>query len=206
MNRSLILTFFAISALGCSSGVKTVDTTNIRFGPTEPFVDPRDGRSYRVVQIGRQVWMARNIAFPTEPSWCYGDDPGDCEANGRLYPWEKAREACPGGWRLPTEEDWQRLEYYLVMPEQELVQEGPRGTDQGARLRKGGSTDFNAPISGYRRPDGTYARRGERSAYWTATETDRSAAWHRDLRSDDDRIYRSAVPKEYALSVRCVSD
>ncbi len=73
-------------------------------------------------------------------------------------------------------------------------------------MRSGGQSCFEAPIGGYRRPDGSYARRGERSAYWQSTSVDQGAAWHRDIRSDDSRIYRSAVPKGYALSVRCVRD
>ena len=90
------------------------------------------------------------------------------------------------------------------MAEAELGAEGFRGTDQGARLRAGGASGFDAPIAGYRRPDGSYVRRGERSAYWLATSAAATAAWHRDVRSDDGRIYRSAVPKGYALSVRCL--
>lgn len=196
----------ALLFAGCASRTTVVNTGLTHMERIEPLVDLRDGRSYPVVQIGRQVWMARNVAFPTEPSWCYQDHPGDCEAFGRLYPWNKVNEACPGGWHVPSDDEWIQLERYLGIPRDSLHNEGFRGTDQGARLRKGGSTGFDAPISGYRRPDGSYDRRGQRSAYWTSTEVDHSAAWHRDMRSDDGRIYRSAVPKGYGLSVRCVRD
>ena len=146
------------------------------------------------------------MAFPTVPSWCYEDEAGDCESNGRLYTWAKAHEACPGGWHLPSDEEWMLLEQGLGMAGNEANALRFRGTEEGARLRRGGDTGFDAPISGYRRPNGSYTRRGERSAYWTITAADDSAAWHRDIRSDDDRIYRSSVPKAYALSVRCVQD
>lgn len=170
------------------------------------FTDPRDGRSYPVVRIRDQAWMGRDLNYEIAPSWCYQDDPAQCESNGRLYPWDSAIKACPEGWRLASDEDWMALEAHLGMQDDELAAEGIRGTDQGARLRKGGDSGFEAPISGYRRPDGSYARAGERSAYWLSTEADAEAAWHRDVRSDDDRIYRSAVPKDYALSVRCLKD
>lgn len=172
--------------------------------PPARFVDPRDGQVYRVVQIGAQTWLARDLSFRAEESYCYGDRPGGCPPHGRLYPWDIAVRACPTGWHLPSEEEWRTLEEYLGIPGSELAAEGFRGTDQGARLRAGGDIGFDAPISGYRRPDASYARRGERSAYWLATAADENAAWHRDLRSDDGRIYRSAVPKGYALSVRCL--
>jgi len=206
MFRPLLVSLSVLAAAGCASRTTTIDTELRHLERVDPLIDLRDARSYPVVQIGRQVWMARNASFPTQPSWCYDDQPGDCETNGRLYTWDKAREACAGGWHLPSDEEWLELERRLGIPQDSLMEEGFRGTDQGARLRKGGDTGFNAPISGYRRPDGSYDRRGQRSAYWTSTEADHRSAWHRDMRSDDGRIYRSAVPKEYALSVRCVRD
>ncbi|HEX9659009.1 MAG TPA: FISUMP domain-containing protein [Rhodothermales bacterium] len=201
-----LVSLCALALCGCASNTTIIDTELTHMEPVQPLVDLRDARSYVVVQIGRQVWLARNAAFPTQPSWCYEDQPGDCETNGRLYTWEKAREACPNGWHLPSDDEWIKLERYLGIPDDSLYAEGFRGTDEGARLRTGGDAGFAAPISGYRRPDGSYDRRGKRSAYWTSTEADHRSAWHRDIRSDDGRIYRSSVPKEYALSVRCIRD
>lgn len=173
---------------------------------SEVFVDSRDGRAYPTVKIGNQLWMSKNLAFESDSSWCYKDDSTDCDENGRLYTWEDACEVCPEGWRLSTEEDWIQLEEFLGMAQEELQKRKFRGTNQGARLRIGGDTGFNAPISGYRRPNGSYDRRGQRSAYWLGTEVDSSAAWHRDIRSDTGAIYRSTVPKSYALSVRCLKN
>jgi hypothetical protein len=58
----------------------------------ETFTDPRDRRHYPAVQVGPQVWMARDLAFQSQRSWCYEDKPERCEANGRLYPWAVAIE------------------------------------------------------------------------------------------------------------------
>ncbi|HET9373170.1 MAG TPA: FISUMP domain-containing protein [Vicinamibacterales bacterium] len=166
--------------------------------------DTRDGAVYPVIRIGSLDWFARNLAFAATPSWCYGDRADGCVAHGRLYTWTTARTACPAGWRLASDEDWMNLENALGMRADELRNERARGTDQGARLRAGGATGFEALISGYRRPEGDYVRRGERTAYWTATEANVDDAWHRDIRPDVDTIYRSPVTKTYALSVRCV--
>lgn len=193
--KTILILFSFMLILGCG----TSDNENI-------FVDPRDGKEYPTVQIGEQVWMAKNLAYVSDSSWSYEDDPADGDINGRLYTWEDACEVCPDGWRLASETDWLKLEAFLGMSEKDLYNERARGTNQGARLRVGGDTGFNAPISGYRRPDGSYDRRGQRSAYWLSTEIDSSAAWHRDIRSDVGTIYRSTVPKDYALSVRCVRD
>jgi uncharacterized protein (TIGR02145 family) len=191
------LIFFALLSCAWSS---------LATHPFNTFVDPRDGRRYPTVKIGKQLWMARNLAFAAPTSWCYAGDSADCERNGRLYTWDAARNVCPKGWHLPSDSEWMILEAQLGMPNEQVRSTKARGTDQGARLREGGSSGFNAPISGYRRPDGSYVRRGERAAFWADTEANKDDAWHRDIRSDVGTIYRSEVTKTYALSVRCVGD
>lgn len=168
--------------------------------------DPRDGRRYAVVDVGGRNWLGRNLAFGVQPSWCFGGADEECESGGRLYPWESAMQACLPGWRLSTEQDWIALERALDMDESALEKEGPRGTNQGVRMRSGGDSGLDVLMTGYRRPDGSFVRRGERAAFWTSTEDDAAAAWHRDIRLDTGTVYRSSVPKDYALSVRCVQE
>ena len=173
-------------------------------GNSNMLVDERDGQKYRIVRIGNQYWMAENLRFVADSSWCYQDDPADCKMNGRLYHWNSAINACPEGWKLPSDSDWIQLEKYIGIPEEDLLKEKFRGTRQGNRLRSDGDLGFDALISGYRRPNGYYARRGQRSAFWLSTPTSTRSAWHRDIRADTGAIYRSGVPKQYALSVRCI--
>jgi uncharacterized protein (TIGR02145 family) len=168
------------------------------------FRDPRDGAVYPVVRVGSLEWLGRNLSYAAPSTWCYQDDPTDCVPNGRLYPWSSASTACPSGWRLPSDEDWMNLEAALGMPAAALRAERARGTDQGLKLQPGGSSGLDIPISGYRRPEGDYARRGERAAFWASTEANPDDAWHRDIRPGAGTIYRSPVTKTYALSVRCV--
>ena len=73
---------------------------------TFTFIDQRDGQAYEAVEFSNGIiTMAQNLNFEIEDSWCYDDDPENCEKFGRLYTWSAAMEACPPGWRLPKFSD-----------------------------------------------------------------------------------------------------
>jgi len=66
----------------------------------------------QTVTIGGKTWMKKNLNVWTPNSWCYDDDPNNCNEYGRLYTWYAAKSACASlgdGWRLPTVYDWDAL-------------------------------------------------------------------------------------------------
>lgn len=71
--------------------------------------DSRDGQVYKTVVIGEQTWMAENLNFKTEDSYCYNDSTKYCDKYGRLYTWEDAKKACPEDWHLPTKAEYDVL-------------------------------------------------------------------------------------------------
>lgn len=87
------------------------DTSANKFGR---FKDPRDGKVYKTIKIGTQIWMAENLAFKTSTGCrVYGNNNFYISVYGYLYSWESAKNVCPSGWHLPTDAEWTALIAYL---------------------------------------------------------------------------------------------
>ena len=65
------------------------------------FKDSRNGREYNAMKIGGKNWMLDNLKYGAEENYCIDG----CE-DGVLYTWDAAMKACPGGWHLPSVEEW----------------------------------------------------------------------------------------------------
>jgi uncharacterized protein (TIGR02145 family) len=153
-----------------------------------------------------KVWMTENLSVTTSDSYCYRDAEQNCGRYGRLYTWESAQRACRSlgnGWRLPTNDEWQRLakHYGGVVDDS-----NDGGKAAFAALVTGGASGFNVVFGGGRRPDGEYARLDAHGFYWTASETDASRAWLYNFGQAKFLNRHRDGEKVRALSVRCVRD
>ena len=194
MTRFMLLSVFAAILLAACS---------------ESFIDPRDGQSYDIVQIGSQTWMAENLNYEVEGSACPEGDNRNCSKYGRLYTWDMARTVCPEGWRLPDSADFEQL--IADVGGAEIAGYALKSTS--GWFKKGNGSDefgFNALPAGYRLGGGESAPGkfdgiGGYAHLWTAVETPDGLAYYMLLDFSIKAAKLSAFGKDEARAVRCVS-
>lgn len=201
------------------------------------------GKRYKILKAGDQYWMSENLATSTyrygkkiplitnydiwpdmKTPGCgyYQNDTSELRKYGMLYNWYAVNggKLCPARWRVPSHEDWNKLEEYL-----------------GGQFRSGGKMKavsgwkgnhvsgddigFNALPGGYRLNNDFLE--GFEAIWWSSTVADsryfqkvepdepyRSLAasnkyiWGRKIVYDSSVFYSTLNLSENGFSVRCV--
>lgn len=160
----------------------------------------------RIIRTPELFWMAENY-FGTESGFCYLNCPVTESGLGRFYSWEDAQHACPEGWRLPTEAEWDYwgTEAGALMAEASFLGESMWSYEPKVKITN--SKGFNAIPAGYidhTLTNLTHTGFGDYAAFWTA-DTQDGLACYRYLFSGNPQIQKGKGDKKtLALSVRCV--
>ena len=133
------------------------------------YTNPADGKVYKTVKIGDQIWMAENLNVSnylngdqipevyhknkwgeiTTGGWCHYDNEIKNEAiYGKLYNWHAVndqRGLAPDGWHIPSDTEWKALESYLELKNYEADNSGWRGKYVGDALKETGIAHWKAP-------------------------------------------------------------
>ncbi len=161
------------------------------------------------VVIGTQTWSVSNVSLVPTANNILGTDYWNASSgtagsatddDGYYYTWDAAMNVCPSGWRLPSDTDWKTLEGFLGMSIAAQNATGWRGTDEGTKLKVGGSSGFEAKLAGARGITGSFYGRGDYSFLWSSTESARV------LNTSNARVYRNSGNKADGFSVRCLRD
>jgi uncharacterized protein (TIGR02145 family) len=193
-----VLAGVAVALLTASDGKPSVST----------FTDKRDGKVYKIVKIGSQVWFAENLNYAAKGSKCYKDSPDSCAKYGRLYDWNTAMKACPAGTHLPTNEEWDTLVDYV-------------GGWKTAGTKLKSSTGWNSykdvPIGtdeygvsalpgGFGNSEGYFGSAGDYGHWQSATESDVGYVSYWSMYYKYEYMNWYDYYKTSLLSVRCVVD
>ncbi len=167
---------------------------------TTDFTDQRDGKIYRTVKIGNQIWMAENLAYNEKRSKCYDNNPDNCKKYGRLYDLETAISACPKGWHLPSDAEWGALIAFFG---------GNNAAGTKLKAKTGWSNNGNGTDeSGFSAlPGGCYSSGCFDDAgnygYWWSSDNN-AHVWC--IFYDNEAAGRADSVKSILYSVRCVKD
>jgi len=179
---------------------------------SQTFTDPRDNQSYRIKTFEKdlglgitvtQTWMIDNLNFEMPNSWCFENDQKNCQQYGRLYTWEAAQNACPAGWHLPAEVEWQRLTHQFIEGGMSLDSEKEEAYKI---LTLEGSSDFDALLGGSRGTGGSFLGLGAGGSYWSATARDGDFAYVFYFYGGDESLNRYDYGQGVGLSVRCLQN
>ena len=215
LTKSLVALLFSILLLSCSNNQK-----------------------FKTVKIGDQVWMAENLnvdkfrngdSIPHakidkeweeagkngQPAWCYYENnPANGKIYGKLYNWyavTDSRGLAPEGWRIPVDEDWEKL--IKQLGGDDVAGGKLKATDttywRSPNTVAAKGTSFTALPGGERDPGGGFYYLGESSFWWSTTEigTDNDNAWSLRLNYGASNVYRSSTnKKDLGFAVRCLRD
>lgn len=216
------------------------------------YTDIRDHVVYRTVKIGGQCWLRENLRYlpaiyqsnsisTSEPRFYVygylGNSIMDAQSSlnyqlyGVLYNWNAANQVCPKGWRLPTNDDWDSLKFYLIENQYNFddsstdnkiakALSGSKPQQQNGlwtnSLIPGSPGDFafelKRNLSGFSiLPAGylnstQFSNINTKTYFWCYADSSDSFNFSRYISYDDIALNSEIMPKESALSVRCISE
>lgn len=197
---------------------------------TGSFIDSRNGRVYKTIQMNEKTWMAENLEVMTfrngdtiplatsnkawadagengKPACCYyANKKKNGPKLGLLYNWYAAndpRGIAPEGWRLPSSVDLASLLIFL-------------GNDSGIKLKSkwgwydgGYGTDdfgFDGKPSGIRLHTGEFGSQDSFTEYWLDGQKDDIFGYTMSFYYKENQMTRGTPNKWVGCSIRCVKD
>lgn len=204
---------------------KAIDGDFSLWSPGDPFTDSRDQNVYETVLIGDQCWMAENLAYMpsvnpavkdySNPAYYVLDYSGsdvnearnleNYKLYGTLYNYLAAKDACPEGWHLASDDEWTILEDLV-----EVYDEIPNNvgfqlkstTEDWSWYNGDNSSGFNAlPCGNF-----NFGFSHQDSYYWTSSIIVGGGTWNRGIRGWTQSVSRSNFIPSAGFAVRCIKD
>ncbi len=197
--------------------------------------DARDNKLYKTVQIKDQTWMAENLNYAAEGSFCPQGEEGNCDLLGRLYTWSvamdssetapcgykvacdladsttmpKVRGICPEGWHLPSDAEWDAL--IAATGDEDHAAKALKSKDVWTQDAGEDLYQFSVKPTGYRSTDGSFYQFD--AHFWSSTEfvqTNANGKYSNNacgrFIDRDYSVKHRSFDKRMARSVRCIKD
>jgi len=192
------------------------------------------------VKIGTQIWMVENLntshfkngdpishaksnyewekaGEEGQPAWCfYENNPSYGNLYGKLYNWyavNDPRGLAPEGWHIPTEEEWNKLSYYLGGEEiaggkmkSTRTEPDPHPRWNFPNESATNESGFSGIPAGFREPNGNFGDLGDYGNWWSSTKGNPGYAWACYLGYAFIGITRGSFDRKLGYSVRCLKD
>lgn len=178
---------------------------------TGNMTDPRDGQTYQTIDfenplVGSSItWMAENLNYKTEGTFAYDSIEKFRNGVGLLYTWEAANQACPTGWHLPSDLEWDLLvNQFGGRKKAGATLKNDKGWNNGGNGTN--PNGFNTLPGGFRHPKGNFAKLGDYGYWWSSTSVTKETALMREMYQGSSKVGRDADYKSSAFSCRCVQD
>lgn len=179
------------------------------------------------ITIGAQRWAKANLNIGTMVAgataqtnnsiiekYCFNNLESNCTTYGAFYLWDEAmgyiniegtQGVCPVGTHIPSDNDWKVLEIQLGMAQATADIAAWRGTDEGAKLKPGGSSALNMPLAGYFSSGGSFVNVLLTAHLWSSSESGVNA-WYRNLSTSYTTVLRGLDAKVNGFTVRCLGN
>lgn len=200
------------------------------------YIDERDGVVYKVTTIGRQTWMAQNLAYlpqvdppstssVTVPAYYVYDYNGanideakatdNYKKYGVLYNWPAALNACPAGWHLPTYNEWYELGRYISYqhiddPEHSryefYISKYLKATSGWGEGANGNDMYNFSALPGGAKDNIGFHEMGEYAIWLSSSEFDEQQVRTSQLYISSNSFQQNTYSKATGYSIRCIKD
>jgi uncharacterized protein (TIGR02145 family) len=206
---------------------------NFSHGESGAFTDTRDGKDYKWIRIGKQVWMAQNLNIGLQidgikmqsnngntEKYCYNDLELNCNTYGGLYQWDEIMQyskkegtqgICPENWHIPADAEWTFLIEELGGKKTSYESTKELGNVHWKIVTKGITNKSGLTVlpGGLRNEDtssNVFNNMRNEAYFWSSTEHDAKSAYAIGLGSLFLETYKYSGTKSNGFSVRCIHD
>lgn len=233
-------------AEGYSTSSKSNMTTVVAPGPegsitnsgisknSDPYITV-DGNKFYYTTIGNTDWFKQNLAY-TKAGVPFRNGKAMNGVFGLFYSYEDALNACPEGWRLPTDKDWNDMAKAVKETDEDYLHEiipgiagklmtdasfnevkmweywpavGELTNSSGLCMIPTGFSNLGVKSADGSFPNATFKGVYEYATFWTADkpEDKEDMAYYRYIFCDQpDLMIGEGDTKAFGASVRCVRD